>query len=295
MPAAGDGDVKRSVAISQYQTSIRVADSAGLAQANPLRFTKTAEATGESVRNTFIVYDSLGSELSVDLTLVLAGRDSSGTYWRAFLHSADDTDLALHLENGPRVGAFGSDVPLLRFDNFGRLATAPTISVELDRASVGSVDPLIFDLSFESSGESVTALADGARGSQIAATFQDGSPIGVLNSFSVGENGVITGGFSNGLTRTVGQIALANFTNPEGLVDAGNNLFMVGPNSGTPLVTEPLAFGTGRIVGGALELSNVDLSQEFISMILTSTGYSASARLITTTDQLIQQLLQLGR
>ena len=78
-------------------------------------------------------------------------------------------------------------------------------------------------------------------------------------------------------------------------MDAGNNLFRVGPNSGTALITEPLEFGTGRLVGAALELSNVDLSQEFINMILTSTGYTASSRVITVTDQLIDELLLLVR
>ncbi|MHC5003601.1 MAG: flagellar basal body rod C-terminal domain-containing protein, partial [Planctomycetota bacterium] len=66
-------------------------------------------------------------------------------------------------------------------------------------------------------------------------------------------------------------------------------------NSGEPLLTSPLDFGSGRLIGGALELSNVDLSQEFINMILASTGYSAASRVITTTDELIDQLLLLGR
>ena len=106
---------------------------------------------------------------------------------------------------------------------------------------------------------------------------------------------MISGSFTNGLTRTIGQVAIAKFSNPEGLVDTGNNLFRPGPNSGSPIITEPLSFGTGRMIGGALELSNVDLSQEFINMILASTGYSAAARVITTTDELLDQLLILGR
>ncbi|HWB20126.1 MAG TPA: flagellar hook-basal body complex protein, partial [Phycisphaerales bacterium] len=105
----------------------------------------------------------------------------------------------------------------------------------------------------------------------------------------------ISGSFTNGLTRTIGQIAMAKFSNPEGLVDVGNNNFRVGPNSGTALITTPGRFGTGNVIGGALELSNVDLSQEFINMILASTGYSASSRVITTTNDLINQLLQIGR
>ena len=112
---------------------------------------------------------------------------------------------------------------------------------------------------------------------------------------AIGDDGIIAGSFTNGLTRDIGQVALAKFANNAGLVDAGNNLFRTGPNSGTALVTTPLQFGTGRLVGGALELSNVDLSQEFINMILTSTGYTASSRVITVTDQLIEQLLQLVR
>ena len=68
-----------------------------------------------------------------------------------------------------------------------------------------------------------------------------------------------------------------------------------GPNSGTALITSPLEFGTGRLIGGALELSNVDLSQEFINLILASTGYSAASRIITTTNDLFAQLLILGR
>jgi len=272
-----------------------VVDSAGASKANPFVPTKTQAADGESVRTTFTVYDSLGTALNIDLTMVLAFKDDNGTYWRSFLHSSDDSDLALHLETGDRTGTYSDAVPLLQFDNFGSLVSSPTVSVEVDRDNSGALSPLSVTLTFDSDSDAVTALSDTGGSSAIAAVFQDGSPIGILSSFSVGNDGIITGGFTNGLTRTIGQIALATFTNPAGLVDAGNNLFRIGPNSGTALVTSPLEFGTGRVVGGALELSNVDLSQEFINMILTTTGYSASARVITTTNELIQQLLLLGR
>jgi flagellar hook protein FlgE len=131
--------------------------------------------------------------------------------------------------------------------------------------------------------------------SQLAATFQDGSSLGTLASFSIGEDGTISGAFTNGLLRPIGQISLAKFANSAGLEDAGDNLFRVGANSGEAIVASPLEFGTGRLIGGALEMSNVDLSQEFISMILASTGYSAASRVITTTDELMDRLLALGR
>jgi len=152
-----------------------------------------------------------------------------------------------------------------------------------------------FTLNFTSSGDAVTSIANTGNGSTLAATYQDGSPLGVLSTFSVSTDGLIIGGFSNGLSRTIGQVAIATFTNPEGLVDTGDNLFQTGPNSGNALITTPLDFGTGRMIGGALELSNVDLSAEFINTILTSTGYSASSRVITIADELLQELLLIGR
>jgi flagellar hook protein FlgE len=178
------------------------------------------------------------------------------------------------------------------FDASGRFQSASNQSFSVIRTN-GAVSPLTVNMDFNSGTDAVSSLTDTA--SNLAAVFQDGSPIGTLSNFSIGEDGRISGSFTNGLTRTIGQIALAKFSNPEGLVDAGDNLFRTGPNSGTPLVAKPRDFGTGRLVGGALELSNVDLSQEFINMILASTGYSAASRVITTTDELINQLLALGR
>jgi flagellar hook protein FlgE len=124
---------------------------------------------------------------------------------------------------------------------------------------------------------------------------QDGSPIGTLDSFSVGEDGVITGSFTNGLARTIGQFALASFVNNEGLVALGNNFYGTGPNSGNPIIAAPTQFGTGRVVAGALEQSNVDLASEFVDLITASTGFSAASRVITTADELLQQLLLVGR
>ena len=178
------------------------------------------------------------------------------------------------------------------FDSNGRFVSATNQSFSIVRTN-GATNPLTVNMDFDSGTDSVSSFTDSA--SNLAAVFQDGSPIGTLGSFSIGEDGVISGSFTNGLTRRIGQVALAKFSNPEGLVDAGDNLFGSGPNSGTPLIAKPRDFGTGRVVGGALELSNVDLSQEFINMILASTGYSAASRVITTTDELITQLLALGR
>lgn len=268
--------------LSVESGDFRVLDSAGVFVSSPFALNKTSSADGESIRTTFLVYDSLGNANSVDLVMALESRDSTGTTWRYFIESGDDTDVDLRIG----TGTFG-------FDTAGRPLNTASISASIDRANTGAQTPLSLTFAFSSPTSSVTALSDTL--STLAATFQDGTPIGTLSSFSVGQDGVITGAFTNGLTRTIGQVALAAFSNPEGLVDVGSNLFAVGPNSGTPIVTTATTLGTGRIVGGSLELSNVDLAQEFINLILASTGYSASSRVITTTDQLLQQLLVLGR
>jgi flagellar hook protein FlgE len=262
-------------------TNIRLNDAAGTFIRQPVVPSKIGAADGESVRTTFVVFDSLGSPLTVDITLVKEDATNAGTTWRYYAESGDDTDAQLSVGTGT-----------LTFDPLGQLSSTNTVNVQIDRDNTGAVTPLTIALDFDSQSGSVTAL-DGT--SALASVFQDGSPVGTLASYSVGTDGTITGAFDNGLTRTIGQIAMATFSNPEGLVDIGSNLFVTGPNSGTAVITSPLTLGAGKVLGGALELSNVDLSQEFINLILASTGFSASSRVITTTDQLIQQLLVLGR
>ncbi|MBQ72725.1 MAG: hypothetical protein CMJ67_07440 [Planctomycetaceae bacterium] len=254
----------------------------GTGLGNPFVMTKTGDATGESVQTSFVVYDSLGTPLTIDLSFVLQGTTpSGGTTWE-FVAESSDNDAT------DRLLALGE----VNFDTNGRFVSASNQSFSIERAN-GAVNPLTVNMDFDSGTDAVSSFTDSA--SNLAAVFQDGSPIGTLGSFSIGEDGVVSGSFTNGLTRTIGQVALAKFSNSAGLVDVGDNLFGSGPNSGTPLIASPREFGTGRVVGGALELSNVDLSQEFINMILASTGYSAASRVITTTDELITQLLALGR
>ena len=264
------------------ETGDFVATNAGTGISQPFVMTKSGNADGESVRTSFVVFDSLGSPLTVDLTFVLQQTiPGEGTIWEFMAESTENDDL-------DRVLGLG----VVEFDANGRFKSASNQAFSLIRAN-GAESPLTVSMTFDDGTDAITALTDSM--SNLAAVFQDGSAIGTLSQFSIGDDGIIAGSFTNGLSRTIGQIAIAKFSNPEGLVDAGNNLFRVGPNSGTALITSPLQFGTGRLVGGALELSNTDLSQEFINMILTSTGYTASSRVITVTDELMDQLLLIAR
>jgi flagellar hook protein FlgE len=126
-----------------------------------------------------------------------------------------------------------------------------------------------------------------------AAVNQDGSAGGSLQSFSIGGNGVITGSFSNGQTLSLGQIALADFANPGGLADVGNTLFQATANSGQPLVGTPNSGGRGSLVGGSLEMSNVNLARQLTDLIVAQEAYQANTKTITTDATVLQSLVNL--
>ncbi len=241
-------------------------------------FTGTQEANGGSTRTTFVSFDSLGSEVVIDLRFVLETKTSTGATWRYYADSTDDTDLDLHLGTG-----------VLSFDTEGNLLTVANPSISIDRVDTGAVTPMNINLKFADPFNTVTSLTD--TSSQIAARNQDGSQIGTLEDFSVGEDGTISGVFSNGLLRNLGRVPIAVFANNNGLEEFGGSLYRPTINSGIATVVSAGQGGSGRVIGRSLELSNVELAEEFINLISASTGFSASSRVLTTSDELIQELL----
>ena len=262
---------------------LELLDTDGSSLGAPFTTDKTATADGESVRTTIVGYDSLGAEVTANVTMVLDSTPDAGPVWRYYIDSEDDAGAGMALGTGT-----------LQFDNNGQIDPDDSeISLTIDRSDTGA-DPLLsWTIQFDSDSGNTTSLA-ASPSSMIGLTI-DGLPPGTLESFAAGEDGVIFGRFSNGAVKTMGQVVLANFTNPAGLIDEGGNLFSTGPNSGPASVAPPGTLGIGGLVSGALEESNVDLGEEFTNMILTSTGYSASSRVIRTADELMQQLLVLGR
>ena len=124
---------------------------------------------------------------------------------------------------------------------------------------------------------------------------QDGYTMGMLEGFSFDDSGQITGVFTNGNRKTLGQVALAKFANAGGLEKAGDTLFVESNNSGAANIGVAAAEGRGSIKAGTLEMSNVDLSEQFTDMIVTQRGFQANARTITTADQLLQEVIALKR
>jgi len=124
---------------------------------------------------------------------------------------------------------------------------------------------------------------------------QNGRDAGTLNSFTLGKDGTLVGSFSNGQTQEIGRVVLANFVNPGGLEKAGSSSYRPSLNSGPAQIGAPGSDGLGSLSSGALEMSNVDLAQEFTNLIVAQRGFQANARIITTSDEVLQELTNLKR
>ena len=244
----------------------------------PFQFGATvAQATGESIRTSFRAFDTLGNPMDISLTLVMESKSINGITWRYFAESADDTDYDRVLGTGTFM-----------FNITGNYLEGSDLVISIDRADTGSSTPQTITLDF-------SRLDGYAMPSAMSILSQDGFSAGTLQDYSIGQDGVIIGAFDNGLTRQLGQVVLATFRNYEGLVALSDNLFGTGPNSGSAIIKKPMELGSGSISAAALELSNVDLSREFINLIIASTGFSASSRVIQTSDQLLNELMMMTR
>jgi flagellar hook protein FlgE len=124
---------------------------------------------------------------------------------------------------------------------------------------------------------------------------QDGYSAGTLKSLTINDEGLMSGIFTNGQTKSIAQVVLAKFISQEGLIKQGNGLYAESFESGQPIVTAPGNSGTGGILANALELSNVDLAAEFVKMIIMQRGFQANSRMVSTSDELLQELVNLKR
>ena len=267
--------------------------------------------TDPSVTRSVSFFDTVGTKYLMDMNMTYnaTASDAANSYW-------DVTFSPYIYPNGDRTVAYNiAAIPgfTLTFNTSGILtnvsatAAPPPAGTITATASVG-ISPL-----GPPAGQLVPAatIGDGTGtngGGNIILDFAglnqfvnettnalannvDGNAPGHLTGLSVGTDGKITGRYSNGLVRLLGQIPLAVFTNPAGLEKSGNNLFVSTANSG------PFdGVGTdGELQGGVLEMSNVDLSQEFTEMITTQRGFQANSRIISASDQMLQELVNLVR
>ncbi|WP_432564111.1 flagellar basal-body rod protein FlgF [Kineococcus sp. SYSU DK003] len=232
---------------------------------------KTANADGSarSVQSSFTAYDDQGVASKIYLTFTNSGTDDKWSV--GWSPTADGTPTALG--TGIDFGATSG-------------ATAAPTSLTITGGPTG--DDITVDLS------QLTGYV-GTTGTSSLNPVADGAPIGTLTGFSFGTDGVITGNYSNGYKQTLGQIAIASFNNVAGLRKEGNSLYSVSTNSGQPVFGIAGSAGRGAILAGSLEMSNVDLSAEFTNLILAQRGFQANSKVITSSDELLQDLVNLKR
>lgn len=262
--------------------------------------TKTFEVkNGVKVRETTTVfYDSLGGQHKVKFTFIrgLASGTSVGAdnEWGVIIQNLDDMsyfakDDSTRVSDPPQLSEI---VIPIQFDENGKITTGSSndkaTSVILQIPGNGIFEDMEVKVDFSN-------LTQFANESTASITNKNGYPQGYLDTFSIGPTGEIYGIFTNGQSRVIGQIALATFKNPAGLEKTSENMYQVTPNSGEPIIGLPGSSGLGALNPGTLEMSNVDLSAEFTEMITTQRGFQANSRIITTSDEMLQELVNLKR
>jgi len=240
--------------------------------------------TATPVMGSETIYDSLGNPHT--LQIEFDHLDSGKWAWTASIPATDGT-LSSPSSGTINFDASGSIASVFLGTN--QVTTTPPIPQIIFAPSNGSENqPLNLNFGLGTSGITQTSLT-----SQVAALSQDGSPSATLSNLNIDQYGNIDGIFSNGNSKTLAQIMVATFSNLNGLISAGNNLYSVAANSGTPRIDVPGETSATTIQSGALEQSNVDLSQEFTNMIVSQRGFQANAKVITTADQLLQVITNL--
>jgi flagellar hook protein FlgE len=231
-------------------------------------------ATGESVQTGITMYDSQGVAQKVfyNFTKVAAANT-----WELDVVHEDGTVLV----NNAAVA----------FDAAGALTTP---------AAPGTLPPFTPPVATYPSWTSpvtldLSGLSQFGGANTVTAPEQNGFALGSLQSFQLGNDGTIMGVYSNGLRQPLGKLALASFNNPGGLEKAGSSSFRVGDNSGVAMIGVAGIGGRGVLNSGALEMSNVDLAEEFTGLIVAQRGFQANSRVITSSDEILQDLVNLKR
>lgn len=262
------------------------------------------------------IYDSLGNRYSMNLQLVY---DETTTEWMVetpLKPIADSTttpptppgidDPGTHIiltdENGNKVAIDATTVNVtgsFKFDTSGNLDKEFATSIKIDGLDLangvdpetGNDSPIISSMITNSLTVDVSGFTQYSSKTKVDSKNKDGGPAGQMEGYDVGADGKITAYYNNGDIRVLAQIVVAEFDNPAGLQKAGDNLFTVTSNSG-----EFDSIGkVGNFQAGVLELSNVDLSQEFTDMIVTQRGFQANSRIISVSDEMLQELVNIKR
>ena len=264
-------------------------------------FQETDPTKRRTHATTIKVFDEQGQTRELQLEMYKV-RDNT---WRARASLTDSTQLSLDVvgPGGQNTQVPGNTEFELGFTPDGRLVSVSdgtdiqntgNLSVDLSFRIEGDPNPKTFSLNLGESG-TVNGVTQFNSDFTTKAIKQDGYSMGYMESFTIDNTGTITGVFSNGVKQPIAKIATAIFNNPAGLNKAGDTMYSYSINSGEPNVGEAGIAGRGKVNAGLLEMSNVDLSDQFTDMIVTQRGFQANSRTITTSDQMLQEVLGLKR
>lgn len=250
--------------------------------------------TYETVLN---AYDSLGRDVAITLRFT-KDENAANTWIVSFLDPANLPDPDDEDASDVDLDDLFEELGTLTFGTDGRLSVQDPedgiLEIEIDRGDEAEALEIRLDFraitqAFDGSG------AGGAARSTVEMDSRDGRRMGTLEAVYVNEMGEITGRYTNGDSKLIAQIALANFNNMAGLIKEGNSTFSESPASGVAQIGTAATGGRGTLVPGNLEGSNVDLAAQFTEMILTQRGYQASAKLVSTADDMLHEIINLKR
>ena len=256
-------------------------------------FTGTFDATGRAnaanskswTETSVTTFDSLGNQHDLKVFMWKTAADQ----WSWQVDNPNDP-----ITNQPLLPNLAGGSGVLKFDSSGLLDLAnstPTSNpiVTFDPTGAQSAS-LTINL-----GSGVNGITSFASVSNAVLRDQNGYTAGTLNNFTIDRTGTITGSFSNGTNVVLAQIVLADFNNPGGLLRIGDNMYGVSGNSGGAVAGYALEGSQSTITSGALEMSNVDVADEFTHMIVAQRGFQANSRVITSADEMLQELVNLKR
>lgn len=231
------------------------------------------------IRRVAMVYDSLGG--SHRLVTTFTKTDANEWVWSVTLE--DDV-------NQVELGIGSAADRIISFKTDGTVDTGGIGQVTIPSSMLDPAEAA--DLEFAVDFHSIRQFSES---NSVIVRSQDGFPSGTLDSLFIDPTGTIVGSYSNGLTRNLAQVAVARFENPPGLLKSSDTMFSESVNSGSAINGMAAGEGYGTIMSNALEMSNVDLGQEFTNMIITQRGFQANSRIITSSDEMLQELVNLKR
>ncbi|MTI47995.1 MAG: flagellar hook protein FlgE [Firmicutes bacterium] len=247
---------------------------------------------GEYTTDSYIK-DSLGNSYKVSIEFK---KTSEGNDWDVSI-----SDFRRVSDNKSLTGfsTTPSSPVAIEFDTEGKITGTTEFDLDLSgitgAAGVDFAGPVSDSINIDLSKLTQFGNESSAKGVDVGLDGDTGKSSGSVTEFTINETGQVIASFDNGIKMALWQIKLANFDNPAGLVKSGSNFFEKTPNSGEPQLGTAGSNGLGAITPGALEMSNVDLSMEFTEMISTQRGFQANSRIITTTDEMLQELANMKR